>query len=95
VDQAECGTKRVCASCGSRFFDLRHEPIICPKCQAVSVVPASPALRPGRFVKRAAPVEQDPLVASLPEDLPEADDEETISPAIEEDENDLTEEDVE
>ena len=29
------GTKRVCPSCGARFYDLSRTPIICPVCQAV------------------------------------------------------------
>ena len=29
------GTKRVCASCGARFYDLNRSPITCPVCQAV------------------------------------------------------------
>ena len=29
------GTKRVCPSCGARFYDLRRDPITCPVCQAV------------------------------------------------------------
>ena len=28
----ELGTKRVCVSCGARFYDLNHQPAICPKC---------------------------------------------------------------
>ena len=29
------GTKRVCPSCGARFYDLNRTPITCPVCQAV------------------------------------------------------------
>lgn len=29
------GTKRVCPSCGARFYDLNRSPITCPVCQAV------------------------------------------------------------
>ena len=28
----EWGTKRICPSCGSRYYDLLREPVICPKC---------------------------------------------------------------
>ncbi len=28
----EWGSKRLCQGCGARFYDLRHEPIVCPKC---------------------------------------------------------------
>ena len=29
------GIKRVCQSCGTRFYDLGRTPIVCPSCQAV------------------------------------------------------------
>ena len=28
----ELGTKRFCASCGAKFYDLNKTPITCPKC---------------------------------------------------------------
>jgi uncharacterized protein (TIGR02300 family) len=28
----ELGTKRVCVSCGAKFFDLMKQPASCPKC---------------------------------------------------------------
>lgn len=28
----ELGTKRVCVSCGARFYDLNRQPAICPNC---------------------------------------------------------------
>jgi uncharacterized protein (TIGR02300 family) len=34
VVKAELGTKRVCPSCGSRYYDLHRDPILCPKCGA-------------------------------------------------------------
>lgn len=30
----EWGTKRICHSCGAMFYDLRRDPIVCPKCGA-------------------------------------------------------------
>jgi uncharacterized protein (TIGR02300 family) len=47
------GTKRVCASCGARFYDLSRTPIICPVCQAVYQV--SPPT--SRRSERAQPAE--------------------------------------
>lgn len=38
------GTKRVCASCDARFYDLGRSPITCPVCQAVYHV-ATPSRR--------------------------------------------------
>ena len=31
----EWGTKRTCQSCGSKFYDLGKEPVVCPSCGAV------------------------------------------------------------
>lgn len=31
----ELGIKRLCASCGAKFYDLHKTPIICPKCSTV------------------------------------------------------------
>ena len=31
----ELGTKRLCASCGAKFYDLSKDPIVCPKCETV------------------------------------------------------------
>jgi uncharacterized protein (TIGR02300 family) len=28
----ELGTKRVCVSCATRFYDLTKQPAVCPKC---------------------------------------------------------------
>ena len=32
VAKPEWGSKRICPSCGARYYDLLREPIICPKC---------------------------------------------------------------
>ncbi len=43
----ELGTKRVCASCGARFYDLNKTPITCPKCGTEFTVAAlTPRGRP-------------------------------------------------
>ena len=28
----EWGAKRVCPTCGTRFYDLQHDPMTCPNC---------------------------------------------------------------
>jgi uncharacterized protein (TIGR02300 family) len=33
--KAARGTKRVCQNCGSKFYDLNHEEIVCPICNTV------------------------------------------------------------
>jgi uncharacterized protein (TIGR02300 family) len=49
------GTKRVCPSCGVRFYDLNRTPIICPACQ--SIYQAAPPPPPSRRWGRAQPAE--------------------------------------
>lgn len=63
----ELGTKRLCAGCGAKFYDLNKSPIICPKCQTVYevVTPRS------RSDARAATPAQ--------EEAPEAAEVETVS----------------
>jgi uncharacterized protein (TIGR02300 family) len=39
MTKPELGTKRLCASCGARFYDLLHSPITCPKCGTVFATP--------------------------------------------------------
>ncbi|MEZ5852675.1 MAG: TIGR02300 family protein [Hyphomicrobiaceae bacterium] len=42
--KAERGTKRTCqsGSCGSRFYDLNRDPIVCPICGSVYVIATAP-----------------------------------------------------
>jgi uncharacterized protein (TIGR02300 family) len=42
VAKPELGTKRLCASCSAKFYDLNHDPITCPKCGAVHEVAPIP-----------------------------------------------------
>ena len=42
----ELGTKRLCAGCGAKFYDLNKDPIHCPKCGVVYEVAV--AARPAR-----------------------------------------------
>lgn len=59
------GTKRVCASCGARFYDLGRSPITCSVCQAVYQI-SPPAA--SRRSERAAPAEPaKPVVAEEPD----------------------------
>jgi uncharacterized protein (TIGR02300 family) len=51
--KAERGTKRTCRNpeCGSRFYDLNRDPIVCPICQTVfELAPA-----PGAMAAAAPP----------------------------------------
>src|SRR5215831_5661224 len=56
VAKPELGTKRLCASCGAKFYDLNKDPIHCPKCGAVyEVVVATRPTRPGPAAPVPAP----------------------------------------
>ena len=56
VAKPELGTKRLCASCGAKFYDLNKDPIHCPKCGAVYevVVVATRPTRPEPVAPAAA-----------------------------------------
>jgi uncharacterized protein (TIGR02300 family) len=52
VAKSELGSKRLCASCAAKFYDLNKTPITCPKCGTpFEVVPETTPPRPD---KRAA-----------------------------------------
>jgi uncharacterized protein (TIGR02300 family) len=61
------GTKRVCPSCGARFYDLNRTPISCPLCQAVYQVPVAVPRRNERAqpaeVKKPEEAKAPPVVA--------------------------------
>jgi len=39
VAKPELGTKRLCINCAAKFYDLNKDPIVCPKCDTVFVIP--------------------------------------------------------
>jgi uncharacterized protein (TIGR02300 family) len=52
----EWGTKRICPSCGTRYYDLLREQVICPKCST----PYDPeAFLRARRSRPVAPVEKE------------------------------------
>ncbi len=54
----ELGTKRLCASCGAKFYDLSKTPITCPKCHTVmEIAPVTSRPRP-EPARAAAPVKE-------------------------------------
>jgi uncharacterized protein (TIGR02300 family) len=56
VAKPEWGTKRICPSCGTRYYDLMREQVICPKCST----PFDPeAFLRARRSRPAAPVERE------------------------------------
>jgi uncharacterized protein (TIGR02300 family) len=65
VAKPELGTKRLCASCGAKFYDLSKNPIVCPKCSTVFeiVVPVSRSKPDAAARAAAVPVAVKPVVA--------------------------------
>jgi uncharacterized protein (TIGR02300 family) len=56
----EWGTKRICPSCGTRYYDLLREQVICPKCST----PYDPeAFLKARRSRPVAPVERELVTA--------------------------------
>ena len=71
----EWGTKRICPSCGTRFYDLMRQSVICPKCST----PSDPeAFLKARRARPVAPVEKEPApVGDVDADI-EAEDVEAV-----------------
>jgi len=56
VAKPEWGTKRICPSCGARYYDLLRDPVVCPKCST----PFDPeAFLKSRRARPAPPVEKE------------------------------------
>lgn len=73
--KSELGTKRLCAHCGARFYDLNRAPAECPKCgtvfEAAAVMTARSRPEPRAQVREAeepaAPEQQEAEFVSLEE----------------------------
>jgi hypothetical protein len=69
----EWGVKRLCPTCSTRFYDLRHDPMTCPTCGAVFSVESLSAVKP----KALRPEKLKPEPVDL-EDLPELEHDDAI-----------------
>ena len=77
----ELGTKRLCASCGAKFYDLSKDPITCPKCGTVFeiVVPVTRGGRDAAAAAAAAAAARAPAKEAAADELPENADVELVS----------------
>ena len=75
----ELGTKRLCASCSAKFYDLSKDPIHCPKCGAVYEI--APVVTRGRPDAAAAAAAAAARPAAVAEEVavPEPQDAEFVS----------------
>jgi uncharacterized protein (TIGR02300 family) len=80
----EWGTKRICPSCGTRYYDLMRESVICPKCSTPydpeAFLKARRSRPPLPVEKEAAPVDAD---ADADTDIEAVEDEEEAVPLAE------------
>lgn len=58
VAKQEWGTKRLCPNCGTRYYDMHHDPIVCPRCGAAF---DPEALLKTRRTRTAAPAVVEPV----------------------------------
>lgn len=61
----ELGGKRQCQNCGTKFFDLNRDPILCPKCGTPFLAAASSRVAARAPVAEDDEIEVDPAVAEL------------------------------
>jgi len=96
VAKPEWGTKRICQNCGTRFYDLQHDPITCPKCHTEY---DPEAFLKTRRTRTAAVAEKEAVPAAVAEVDPDVEVEEAelvgddvvIADDAEEEEEDLIE----
>jgi uncharacterized protein (TIGR02300 family) len=67
VAKPELGTKRLCANCGAKFYDLSKDPIHCPKCGTVYEV--APVVTRGRPEAAARPAPAEEVAAPEPQEV--------------------------
>ena len=71
MSKPELGTKRLCAGCNAKFYDLLKTPIVCPTCEAVFVLPKVVPSRPRRGFE---PVPAIAAIVAAPAIVPKAED---------------------
>lgn len=71
--KAEWGTKRVCQSCGTKFYDFGRNPIACPSCGAV--------FDPETLLKSRRPRPSAPAKVAKPVPAPVTNDDEDVDDA--------------
>jgi uncharacterized protein (TIGR02300 family) len=101
VANPKWGTKRICQSCGAKFYDLQKSPILCPSCGTQFDPEALLKSRRPRAAKAepvAKPKKPKPAPAAAESEEPEADfaiDDEEADAAVGETEEDDFIEDTE
>lgn len=84
------GIKRTCQSCDAKFYDMRHQPIVCPKCGAIFDAEASLKTRRSRPAEKVVPLKPEAKKAKIDPELPD-DDAEAIEDAEGEEDEEIIE----
>src|ERR1700760_3621046 len=88
VAKPEWGTKRICPSCGTRYYDLQREPVVCPKCakpfDAEAFLRSRRSRPPAPIEKELEPVGADEVDAELETEEAEGSEEEGEAVPLEE-----------
>ena len=96
----EWGTKRICPSCGARYYDLLRDPVICPKCSTPfdpeALLRARRTRPPAPVAKELEPVGAEEADADIEtEDVEAVEEEEEADVALEDGEEEEEEELIE
>lgn len=86
----DLGGKRQCQNCGTKFFDLNKDPILCPKCGTVFQVVATRGVRAAPAEDEEVEAEGAPEVVALEE--ADAADDGKVAPVVAVDEADVEDE---
>lgn len=90
----EWGMKRTCTSCGAKYYDLQHDPILCPACNAAFDFEAATKLKRAQRLPDLEKVKVDPA-KEVAEDEDDVDIEDDVEDEdVLEDTSDLEEDDV-
>ena len=81
MGKPEWGAKRVCPSCGGRFYDLQRDPVTCPYCGAAYELDSLSERKPTQAVraKEKPEPEAEPETPVAEEESDLIDDEDTVS----------------
>jgi uncharacterized protein (TIGR02300 family) len=90
VAKAEWGLKRVCPSCGTRYYDMKKNPPVCPNCGTVFEAEAPVRSRRGRAAAEKRAVVEAPVVKEV-EEVPAAGGDDEAEDAVIEDAEELGE----
>ena len=99
VAKLEWGTKHICHSCGTRYYDMQRDPIVCPKCNTAFDPEAFLKSRRSRSaaLEEVAEPEKKPAAkkpADDVEEVEEVDDEPDVEEIALEDEDEGKDDDI-